>query len=176
MRRSPLMLIRLRRHFPQCLDQSNSSLSSTMRRASQCLQIWYRLCIRQRKIINSLFGTHSSDLWVLLLCLKCMSLIGLGGMALVVTIETILVVSGRSFVSLEETSTRARAFLSLIATCIVSNWKGLCMALSSRGECGTTDWVSTLCKKVTPIVMIVHVSSSKDPLQDFASYRCMSMI
>jgi len=66
--------------------------------------------------MSSLYGTHSSDLRALLLCLKCMSLKGLGGMALVVTLETILVVSGRSSVSLGETSTREKAFLNPKAT------------------------------------------------------------
>ena len=55
--------------------------------------------------MSSLFGTHSNVLRALLLCLKCMSLKGLGGMALAVTLETILMVSGRSSVSLGETST-----------------------------------------------------------------------
>jgi len=46
-----------------------------------------------------------------------MSLIGLGGMALVVTIETILVVSGRNSISLGETSTiRGKKFLRLKVT------------------------------------------------------------
>jgi len=46
-----------------------------------------------------------------------MSLKGLGGMTLAVTLETILVVSGRNSVSLGETSTiRVKAFLSLIVT------------------------------------------------------------
>ena len=67
--------------------------------------------------MSSLFGTHSSDLRVLLLCLKCMSLKGLGGMALAVTLETILVASGKGSVSLGETSTtRVKAFLSLKVT------------------------------------------------------------
>ena len=75
--------------------------------------------------MSSLYGTHSSDLRALLLYLKCMSLKGLGGMALVVTLETILVVSGRSSVSLGETSTtRVKALLSqrtTITTRLVSN-------------------------------------------------------
>ena len=63
--------------------------------------------------MSSLFGTHSCALRVLPLCLKCMSLKGLGGMALAATLETILVESGRSSVGLGETSTtRGKAFLS----------------------------------------------------------------
>jgi hypothetical protein len=54
-----------------------------------------------------------------------MSLKGLGGMALAVTLETILMVSGRSSVSLGETSTtRVKALLSqrtTITTRLVSN-------------------------------------------------------
>jgi len=69
--------------------------------------------------MSSLFGTHSNVLRALLLCLKCMSLKGLGGMALAVTLETILMVSGRSSVSLGETSTtREKAFLNPKTTAI----------------------------------------------------------
>jgi len=63
--------------------------------------------------MSSLCGTHSSALRVLLHYQKCMSIKRLGGMAQAATLETMLVVSGRSSVSLGQTSTtRGKAFLS----------------------------------------------------------------
>ena len=110
LRRIALMWIKLRRYCFKCFHQRDSSLKGTIRKVPQSMLHWFRYYVRQRKLMSSLWGALSDIDRILLLYLKCMSLDRLRGIVLTTTLETHLVVSGRKYASLEETSTRERYF------------------------------------------------------------------